>query len=470
MFSHSNHFHEKNSSHLDLIFEASLKEDIVKLQTLLEVYKFEDNVRNLLEALQEKYLFQLRRIVYQIGALESLNMLQAKRFFSFNAFNMMLSKLDSDEIELNYSKGKLFGCAFGGFEGLVYSKLESQKSTYEDDSSDTDDDYYEILFRESALGFARGGHQQKAYRLLDFVRREHPKNAVDIFGCLGQGFAHSKLFSECYKLIPIFQADQLCRGSDYLFWSVAIGLGCSGNLDESQHFVEYIKKNYPEQIRMVLESIASGLAGNGYQHEAYQFLTYVHNKYADQAQNILEVIASIGVRIDRNIKNHIVLSSLVKMDAPEGRIACMDQLKLLDEKIICHQDKLLSQATKANQLLKKCKVSPDQAIGMSICELQIWFLQGIQLLANGKLHFSTFRIIASFISPLSEQDCRNLEVSIYKQHMSSTFNLYYKNSGFFGVLKDEHALYLANECLTRISKNELNALIKNESYEIFRIK
>lgn len=184
----------------------------------------------------------------------------------------------------------------------------------------------------------------------------------------------------------------------------------------------------------------------------------INNKVSQNSLIInLEILIEAGVRINKHPQKSLILNALSSVNELDARKNLASKLtKFITQ---YNPEELLPLAAKINNLMMVNKISFHASLALTKSELQVWFMQGIQLVQQGKLHDSTFYLIASFVSPMTEQESKALIFPMHKQHISNTFNYRYKNSGFYLFFKNSHALYVAEDCLTKKNKLELKQFL-----------
>lgn len=134
---------------------------------------------------------------------------------------------------------------------------------------------------------------------------------------------------------------------------------------------------------------------------------------------------------------------------------------------------LVSTSTKLNTAMKQHQLNYQQAQAWIVPALQIWLLQGQQAF-QGLLPFELLLSIASFVSPLTQNDTQDLfnkmkfhiRVGTYQTSLIKELTNYSASSNFLKVLDfkkhKKRANSLLEECKKATSKAEINTLLTHQ--------
>jgi hypothetical protein len=118
-------------------------------------------------------------------------------------------------------------------------------------------------------------------------------------------------------------------------------------------------------------------------------------------------------------------------------------------------------ANRMNALMKAEQLDYDQANAATSPQLQIWFLQGIQLVKQSKLHAVTFKLISSFLSPLtSEKDLDKTRFFLQKKHITHLLTAHHKKTNRFSLFNQrDEMIALRDECKTKQTREGMTKAI-----------
>ena len=259
------------------------------------------------------------------------------------------------------------------------------------------------LGREAICGYARGGHIAKANKA-----REEITDPLERFNLLQYeilGYAQSGNVAEANKLL-----DLAMKPSEKLtlLKEKTRGYIIRGHIVEVNKVLAQHGKNYSHY-------------STAQSHLPKVIVDNLNKAAFSDNRSALQVIAMFNTNFHKDIVNELKESKEIKID-----------MKGLAEK-----------ATKINIVMTTQKLNFSQAMDWIQPEIQIWLLQGHQLIKNKKFHAAIFLRIATFLSPNTLEDMTDL---------TNKLTLTIRRERFFNNLKIHNQL-LPSQLMASSSEN-----------------
>jgi len=294
-------------------------------------------------------------------------------------------------------------------------------------------------------GYARSGNLEanKPF-LLENSKNNNPdeKSSFDLLRGFGQG-GHS---IEANKFL--IGKSEIER--DYYFESLAV------RYSESGHTAEAIKAYSQINKKASVNTNALSLG-------MITFFSYLGNFNGANKVLALEANAEHKSKLLNNFSEYLKLTYVLTENSALHMLSSFNpvfqkdiaaEIKK-DKQVTINLERLVPKASKLTTIISTKNLSFYQAIGWTVPELHIWFLQGPQLIKNGKLSAIMFLIISTYLSP------NNLKDSL---ELANKLTLTSCRDRFFNSLNHQNKVAL-------ISSREtfLNSLRKNNTLMSYQI-
>jgi hypothetical protein len=396
--------------------------------------KNDDKMHAFLEAIKKDQPKQLsaalKSIAYQLGILGD----EAKIL-------KFLEKLKTDpcyvpringflrNIIVGFAKAKHQDTALAFIGKIISADPENTQNHFND------------LYAELMYGFSNCNHESETYTLLDILKNNNPSSIFHylLLKNIALGFAkggHKTASLTFIDKIKVAYPDMVPS----LLSEIAYGFTYDGFAIEIDEILKELKTSYPICLRLALSDISWGFARNRSKAETYTFLEKVLAEYPNHVANTVKS-AVIGLhQINQSIEQSIILKILTLTNYPSTCIQLASELR----SVIKNFDvlKLVPQAIKFRHVMEAANMSYPQVIGRAQPEIQIFLLQGVQLLREKKLTNAVFLHIATFLSTMTLPEICDLSNKMALEIHNRRFFNNLKNQGFRLLMMDNAMNFL----------------------------
>lgn len=325
---------------------------------------------------------------------------------------LLLAKTAKEQFRI--WEGMITGYAVGGHTTEAEKVLALAK---------TSDEQFN-LYQSLIAGYSRGGHIAKTNEVFERFRTENN------YRHMAFGYALSKSITEVNKVLAFGKSPQ---DKMRLIKKILHGYAIGGHADEVDKVLMLAQT--PEERVILLQWIINGYAHGGHVMDANKVLASTQDPatrlllmsemisgYA--SKNILaeinKVLALAPTRIDRLGLSKSMIKMLNKIELSGEQalrtLATFDPAFQMDiakelkdsKEIEVDVTSLVPKASKINTVMATQKLNFSQALGWIQPEMQIWLLQGPQLIKNKRLPAAIFLKISTYLSPNTHKDMIDL--------------------------------------------------------------
>jgi hypothetical protein len=286
------------------------------------------------------------------------------------------------------------------------------------------------ILSEMAAGYARGGHITEAGKVLQLAS---PAERTFILKYIAAGYAQGGHITEVGKVLEL--AENLAERASLLN-EMAYGYARGSYTTEAGKVLQLAS---PAERASILNEMALGYAQRGHTTEAGKVLELA----ASPAEHslILRHIVRGSKLSGKELSQSIALQGFATANNDNARTALFTELNESKAATSYELAKLIPRAQKISQVMAMSigttveKLNYRQGLAWTQPELQIWFLQCVNLVKTEKLSTEIFLSIASYLSPLSINEATLLTNRLYVHTFAGRF---FKN------LSNQHHLLAAS--------------------------
>ncbi|KTD68602.1 photosystem I assembly protein Ycf3 [Legionella steelei] len=250
------------------------------------------------------------------------------------------------------------------------------------------------LLQEMACGYAQGGYEAEANKVL--ALEQNFDDRFELLQQMAYGYALGGHGAEANKILVLADPDE--RFS--LLQEMACGYAQGGHVAKANKVLELAEN--PDDRFELLRHMALGYALGGHVAEANKVLVLAENPVDRLA--LLKTIATNLLHMTLSTERD-ALQTLATFN-PDFQSVIASELKKYAAKIdIVH---LVPKATKLHTLMQTQKLNFNQAMGWMQPEMQLWLLQGPQLIKNKKLAAAMFLSVSTYLTSNSIPEMADL--------------------------------------------------------------
>jgi hypothetical protein len=378
-----------------------------------------EEAKNYLEKIKKEYPLKLSHISNE------MIFVLAQNGYVTEAYAILEMKEDNVPLRDNQL---LFQMA-AGFTWGEYKKendelLEMVKKQYPDK--------IHLILRAIASYLAIGGHKIKVYEFIAKVRNEYSSHMNAVLGDVAFSFIYGGVSEEAYAILAKAKNKDNIVHIENVLRRIVSGFVVNEDKEGLYDFLKKVELEYPSHIPNILDNIARELSHK----DRYSFLEKVkkeYQKYPDRINSVLKAVAEGEKKNNSCIDKRTVLKVLMTMENTK-RSTLAGELKPL---ITYDLFALVEQAKIFDDLMKTPpRLTYNQLCGWIQPETQIFLLQGVALVDEGKLCVSTFLTIATFLSPMTLPEMRDFSNKFATQKCPQRF---------FDRLRDKGVLVLTGK-------------------------
>ena len=269
------------------------------------------------------------------------------------------------------------------------------------------------LLREYALAHAQSGQVDKVNKILNFIPPDSNQRNTMLRRVL-TGYANSGYVDEINNLLS-FIPDGANKNN--LLAQIIYGYAVEGFVTAANSILSLATT--PQLRNELLNGMIMGYLKSDCIEEAANCMNLFSAE--DDTQKSINIIINYLKKTEVNFTYSVALQTLSLFN-PNCQIIIADKLKDAKEFFFIDFRKLTSPATRINHIISSQLISYKQSLAWIKSEIQLWLMQGITLVEQGRLTPLLFLKIVSYLAPMSNSD--NLK-------SSTTFSTLFCKNRFF---------------------------------------